>query len=200
MLAVNAIPAYGVIAQHWDGFAVIILYMLETIIIGLFHAMRMLLYRVTAKDSQGAKGTLAMILFFMFHFNFFIFVQSVLLFGFAGGSVSGIQDGFNIIHNYSLFLREPYLISIYAFIGSQIVYTGNELFVTHSYENMTIDKYMFLPYTRIFIQQFVVIIGAFIYLSTGSMEAIVILLIILKTGAEYLGQRFGDKWIVPKTK
>jgi len=198
MIMVNAIPLYGVVVDHWDGFAVITLYMLETVIIGLFHALRMLYYGFLKMPAIGIQSTLFKIAFFLVHYNFFVFVQSALFFGIAESSVEGISEGFQVIHNFKLFIKEPYIITIYAFIASQIAYSGREILGLNTYENMTTDKYMFLPYTRIFIQQFVVIIGAFIYLFTGSMEAVVVLLIILKTVAEYLGQRYGEKWITPK--
>lgn len=198
MLIVNAVPLYGVVVNHWDGVAVISLYLLETVIIGVFHALRMLYYRLTIASPLKQQSPLFTILFFLFHYNFFVFVQSALFFGLAESSVEGISEGFNVIENFKLFVKEPYLISIYAFIVGQMAYSGREIFITNTYENMPLNNYMFLPYTRIFIQQFVVIFGAFIYLFTGSMEAVVVLLIILKTAAEYLGLRYGEKWIVPK--
>ena len=199
MIAVNAIPLYGVVVNHWDGVAVISLYMLETVIIGLFHAINMLFYGLIKTSSKGFKNTLFIIAFFLFHYNFFVFVQSALFFGLAESRVEGITEGFNVIQNFKLFIKDPYLISIYAFIASQIMYSSREIFLSNSPKNMTLEKYMFLPYTRIFIQQFVVILGAFVYLFTGSIEAVVVLLILFKTVAEYLGQRFGENWITPKS-
>lgn len=199
MILVNAIPLYGVVVGHWDGIAVITLYILETVIIGLFHALRILYYGLIEAPEKGFKKTLFVVMLFLFHFNFFIFVQSALFFGLAESSVDGITEGFNVVHNFKLFIKEPYLISIYAFIVGQIVYSGREIFFLNSYQNMTLDKYMFLPYTRIFIQQFVVILGAFVFLFTSSITAVVVLLILLKTVAEYLGQRYGDAWITPRS-
>jgi hypothetical protein len=200
MLVANAIPLFGVVWADWDAAAVVVLYIIETIIIGFFHAGRLLLIGNRGMPQEKTKtNTLALTLFFLFHYNFFIFVQSVLLFGLFQGNNLGITNGFNLVHNFGLFLKEPYLISVFAFIGGQLVYTGRELFVTHSYEKMGADRYMFLPYTRIFIQQFVVIIGAFFMIATNSPTTIVVLLIIFKTTAEYLGQRYGDGWLQPKT-
>ncbi len=200
MIAVNAIPLYGVVAADWNGMAVIILYMIESIIIGLAHAMRMIFYGNRFRDKKDDNfklGNLGLTLFFLFHYMFFVFVQSALLFGFAEGSYPGLKNGFDVFYNYSLFFVNPYLTAIYAFIFSQIVYTGREVMLTHPYEDLSAGEYMFLPYSRIFVQQFVVIFGAMIYMISGSITAVVVLLIILKTLAEYLGQRYGEKWIKP---
>jgi hypothetical protein len=201
LIAVNAIPLYGVLAGNWDGIAVIILYMMESIIIGLAHALRLLFYGNKFRDKQDDNfklGNYGLTLFFLFHYFFFVFVQSVLLFGFVEGGYPGLKDGFNVLHNYSLFFVEPYKVAIYAFIGSQIVYTIREIMLTHPYEDLSAGEYMFLPYSRIFVQQFVVIFGAMIYMLSGSITAVVVLLIILKTLAEYLGQRYGERWLKPR--
>ncbi len=196
LLLANGIPLYGILAAGWDPAAVIVLYIFETIIIGLFHAGRLLVLSHNGEPNEKMKmGSVGMTIFFIFHYNFFIFVQSVLLFSLIEGSVDGVKHGFNLFHNFSLFIKDPYLISIYAFIGSQLVYTGREVFVTHSYETMGADRYMFLPYVRIFIQQFVVILGAFVYIMFSSVTAIVVLLIIFKTFAEFMGLRYGESWL-----
>ena len=201
ILVANGIPLYGVLFANWDAAAVIVLYIFETIIIGVFHAFRLLFLSHKGTHPEKLKmGSIPLTLFFLFHYNFFIFVQSILLFGFIGDKIEGATDGFDIIHNFSLFLKKPYLVSIYAFIGSQIVFTGREVLVTHAYKNMGADRYMFLPYTRIFIQQIVVIIGAFIFMISGSVTSIVVLLILFKTTAEYLGLKFGEAWLEPQTK
>lgn len=201
LLMANGIPLYGILMAGWDPAAVIVLYIFESIIIGLFHAGRMLVLSHKGEPNEKMQmGRVGMTLFFLFHYNFFIFVQSVLLFSLIEGSVDGIKQGFNLVHNFGLFLKEPYLISIYAFIGSQLVYTGREVFVTHPYETMGADRYMFLPYVRIFIQQFVVILGAFVYIMFNSVAGIVVLLIIFKTFAEYMGLRYGDSWLTSQNK
>ncbi len=196
LILANGIPLYGILGAGWDPASVIILYIFETIIIGFFHAGRLLTISKRGEPNEKMKmGSIGMTIFFLFHYNFFIFVQSVLLFSLLEGSVNGVGTPFNLVQNFGLYLKEPYLIAIYGFIGSQLVYTGREVFVTHSYETMGADRYMFLPYVRIFIQQFVVILGAFVYMLFDSVVGIVVLLIIFKTFAEYMGLRYGDSWL-----
>ena len=196
MVIVNFVPLYGVLFEEWDGVAVISLYLLETVVIGAFHAARMLFYKLFGIKALDGKVSLGIILFFMFHFFFFIFVQSALFFGFAEGSYPGLSNGFKVIHNFNLFLVEPYIISVYFFVSAQLIYSIREMTQSHLFEKMKIENYMFLPYTRIFIQQFVVIFGAMIYMASGSILWVVVLLILLKILGEYLGLKFGVEWVI----
>ena len=194
-LIVNAVPLFGVLFGNWNGIAVITLYLLETCVIGAFHVLRMLFYKMFGVKPLNGRVSIVMILFFIFHFFFFIFVQSSLFFGFASGGYPGLSDGFNIVHNFKLFLVEPYVITIYFIISAQVIYTIREMTTTHLFEKIKIDEYMFLPYPRIFIQQFVIIFGAFVFIATGSATFVVLLLIIFKTIAEIIGMKYGEKWV-----
>ena len=202
MLASNAIPLYGVVAQQWDGIDVIVLYLIETGIIGIFHALRLFSFGTFLgfKDGKTPKTSIFFTLFFLFHYFMFFFVQSALFFGFMSDSHHAIKDGFNVFYNYSLYFKEPFLISIYAFIFNQMVYTGRELMINHPYNHLSPGEYMFLPYTRIFVQQFVVIFGAMVFLIFNSVTALVVFFIILKTIGEYLGQKYGERWLKPHVK
>ena len=202
MIASNAIPLYGVIAEGWDGLVIIVLYLLETIIIGAFHAMRLFSFGtfIGFKGGRTPRSAIFFMAFFLFHYFMFVFVQSVLFFGFLRDEIPEIKDGFNVFYNFGLFLKEPYIIAVYGFIINQMVFTGRELFKTRSFSALTPGEYMFLPYSRIFVQQFVVIFGAMVFLIFNSVTALVILFIILKTAGEYLGQKYGDTWIKPHVK
>jgi hypothetical protein len=49
---------------------------------------------------------------------------------------------------------------------------------------------MFQPYKRIFLQQFVVILGGFIFMLFNSAVAVAVLFILLKTAANYISFNF----------
>ncbi len=197
IIVTNAVPLIGVLTGIWDGIAVIILYLLETIIIGLVHALRLFAY--SKFHSIGFVVSLLITLFFTFHYGMFVFVQSVLFFGLAKEVYPEFTDGFNVIHNYGLFFQKPYLIAIYTFFLGQIIYTIQEVTSKKENQKFSISEYMFIPYTRIFIQQFVVILGAFIMLLFNSVTGVVVLLVILKTLVEYLSVKYGSMWLKPKS-
>jgi hypothetical protein len=202
MLVANAIPLYGVVALQWEGLVVIVLYLIETMIIGLFHALRIFFFGTFMgfKEGRMPRTSIFISIFFLFHYFMFVFVQSVLFFSFLKIGNPGMNDGFQVIHNYSLYIREPYLISIYAFIASQLAYTGREALLTKEYTNLSASDYMFLPYLRIFVQQFVVIFGAMIFLAFNSLTALVVLFIVLKTAGELIGQSYGLNWFNAQNK
>lgn len=202
MLVANAIPLYGVVALNWDGLVVIILYLIETAIIGIFHALRIFTFGsfLGFKEGRAPKVSIFIAVFFLFHFFMFLYVQSVLFFGIVKSEITGLQSSFNIMYNFALFFREPYLISIYAFAASQLAYTGREVLLTKEYASLTAANYMFLPYIRIFVQQFVVIFGAMIFLAFNSITALVVLFIVLKTAGELIGQSYGLNWFNAQKK
>ncbi len=198
LILVNAVPLYGVLVEHWSGVAVIALYLLETAIIGAFHALRMVFYLLFGVKPLSGKISVFIILFFLFHFFIFIIVQSGLFFGFASESFPGLKAGFDLLHNFGLFFQEPYVISIYFIVSAQVIYSLREMTTTHLFEKMKFNDYMFLPYSRVFIQQAVIILGAMVFLSTGNIMLVVVLLIIFKTVAEYMGMKYGVKWMSEK--
>lgn len=202
MLVANAIPLYGVLALQWDGLVVIILYLIETAIIGVFHALRIFFFGTFLgfKDGRMPKTSIFVMIFFLFHFFMFLFVQSAIFFGFVRPEIPGLLSGFHVLHNFGLFFHDPYLISIYAFIASQMAYTGREMLLSKEYATLSVSDYMFLPYLRIFVQQFVVIFGAMLFLAFNSVTALVILFIVLKTGGELLGQSYGLTWLNAQKK
>jgi hypothetical protein len=202
MLVANAIPLYGVVALNWDGLVVIILYLIETAIIGLFHALRIFTFGsfLGFKGGRMPRTSIFIAVFFLFHFFMFLFVQSAIFFSIIKTEITGLQSGFNVIENFALFFHDPYLVSIYAFLASQLAYTGREVLLTKEYTLLSAADYMFLPYLRIFVQQFVVIFGAMIFLAFNSVTALVVLFIVLKTAGELIGQSYGLNWINAQKK
>lgn len=138
--------------------------------------------------------------FFLVHYCMFVFVQSVLFVGLVKAEFSGLKDGFNVIHNFSLFFHDPYLISIYAILYSQLVYIDCEVWLTKDCARLNGVDCMFLPCHCIYVQQFVVIFGAMVFLIFNSITALVVLFIILKTAGELIGQSYGLNWLQKQQK
>ena len=77
-------------------------YFLETIIIGIFNALKMLWSILYGKSEKSSFG---LILFFLFHYGFFVAIQSIFgfaLFGIEGNGI--IKEPFNLVENYSTIL------------------------------------------------------------------------------------------------
>jgi hypothetical protein len=70
----NLVPLFGVVFLDWDAAAIVLLYWLENLIIGLLNVLRMILVKVESPSKRFQK--LFMIPFFCVHFGGFCAVQA----------------------------------------------------------------------------------------------------------------------------
>ena len=155
---------------------ILFVYFLETIVIGIFNALKMF-WSITFDKSD--KKSYALILFFLFHYGFFVAIQSI--FGFAIFSIADnalIKEPFYLIENYGKILALKDI--KYALPAILIMHLG--LFFTDYLKNKKYLKFsaqeiMFKPYVRIFVQQFVVILSFFfiVFAEAGMVAAILLI-------------------------
>lgn len=155
--------------------SILFVYFLETIIIGVFNALKMY---CTIKFTKSTGYV--MIPFFLFHYGFFVAIQSI--FGFALFSIddhSTFKEPFHIIENYSIILNlEDMKYVLPAIILTHLNKFFLDFIKNKKYLKFTTDEIMTKPYLRIFIQQFVVIIS-FFFMVVGKAGAIAAILLIL---------------------
>lgn len=160
--------------------SILFAYFLETIIIGFFNALKMLWSILYGKSKTSGLG---LILFFLFHYGFFVAIQSI--FGFALFGIKGkglITEPFNIIENYTNILNlEDIKYALPAIIFTHLGKFIADYVYHKKYLKFTAKEIMFKPYVRIFVQQFVVII-AFFFIVFGERAGFIaaILLIIFR--------------------
>ncbi len=181
LILVNLIPVYAVWFEGWNAAQVFIVYCLETVIIGIFNVLKMACVTIFNKPNAGWQnfsgnsnaGGLFLIVFFIFHYGFFVFVQTQIFFGISG-----------IIHDDSVFgvyrqipqaLGRDGQLLLLIFIVYYTLETLYDFFLTGQYKTIAMAKLMFQPYGRIFIQQFVVIVGSMFLLFGGGNVFILIL-------------------------
>lgn len=174
LIAVNLYPIFGVIYFGWDIFEIVILYVAETFIVGLSNALQMSFVKSDQKQ--------VMIPFFLFHYNFFVAIQTVfiiLLFGTDNGFEFMSADGwFNFLATIS---RKDVLISI-GLLGIGHIYSFyNDFYRKRIFEIYYLNYFFALPYRRIFVQQFVVLIGGAVSLLFDTPMGYLIILIFFKT-------------------
>jgi len=156
---------------------IVFAYFLETLIIGVFNAVKMFLCITKGKTNE----SLGFILFFLIHYGFFVGVQSI--FGFAifsfGLKESPIKEPFNLLENYEAILNlEDIQLALPAFIITHIGKLISDFIQNKKYEKFTAQEIMFKPYIRIFVQQFVVIF-AFFFIAFAEAGIIAAILLIL---------------------
>lgn len=167
-----------------SGLTILFIYFFETIIIGVFNVVKMFLIINIGKKHKKEKGSFryGIILFFMFHYGFFVAIQSI--FGFsmfaAEGSIA-IKEPFHLLSNYYLLLSSEGI----KFALPVIFFNHMSWFVTgflreKKYDFFTAQEMMFKPYVRIFVQQFVVIISMFFIIIFKSGLIVGTLLIVIR--------------------
>lgn len=167
LIIINLVPVLGVWFQGWDPARIFLFYCLETILVGIFHVIKMILLMTLSNPGEykSYKTRWGLILagafivgFFILHYGIFVFVQTGMFF-----AVSGIYKGDLWGLNFSTLkqlLGSEGLLMMAIFIVYYILDTIRELQLFRIEKASDIVKLMFQPYVRIFIQQFVLIFGS----------------------------------------
>ena len=168
-----------------DPFAIVVVYFLETFIIGIVHAFKMhYVSRFSRAQRSLGKQTQSpgfKIGFFFVHYSFFIAVQSIFVFAIFSMADKNIKEPFNLIDNYgySLSLKGIGYALLVMFI-MLVVQTYFSFIKPKIYNYYTVDRLFFQPYLRIFIQQFTVILAGFFIAIFPSGIMVAVLLIIFR--------------------
>jgi hypothetical protein len=175
---------YLVIIGKVDSLTIITAYFLETIIIGIVYVFKM--YSIISFDNNkfgnSSKSNYFMILFFIFHYGFFIAIQLVFVFVFLGLSDNNIKEAFYILENlkYVLSYSGMTLVLISITVYNFADYVINFI-LPKKYETSDLNKIFSEPYIRIFIQQFTVILGGFFIIFSTRLMIVASLLIVFRT-------------------
>lgn len=158
---------------------VVILYALETIVIGIFHLFKLLLVSFSHGFLKEKFLGISYMGFFALHYGIFVFVQTTFFFVFLAmedpriTADIGFENFATVLHfqgvqNGLAFLVVSYLLKFwFGFYRSGY------------YKTIDIQSYFFQPYLRIFIQQFVAIVpGFFIIFGKAGFVAAIMLIII----------------------
>lgn len=181
----NLMPVIGVLFFDFDAMNIIFIYITETIIIGLFTVPKILFARLDPDGESKTglfryfSGRIFISLFFLFHYNMFNFAQIALLLPMLSSSGSGVESFIRyIIENEFM---HYVVISIAATHGVSLWF---DYILPKMYLKTNPVLVMFIPYPRIFIQQFVAIFGAFLLIAFGAPVLMLILLQLLKIAVE----------------
>ena len=165
LIVVNFIPIIGVIFFSWDIFSILLLYWLESAVIGIFNILKMLVV--------GRVKAIFFAVFFLVHYSGFMFGHFMFI-NFLFNSASFDFLSFNYLNGILLalgFLFVSHGVSFfYNFIGRE------------EYKKSKVQKLFSQPYKRIFVMHLVIIASGFFFTFTGIEKNIIplIILIIMK--------------------
>ncbi|MET0181323.1 MAG: DUF6498-containing protein [Caulobacterales bacterium] len=180
-LAYNLVPVAGVMLWGWDAFALIFLYWLENVAIGIRTFLSILANGVSGGVAN-AGGALFMAAFFAVHYGIFCSVHGMfvlLLFG------EGRGDDLLGVVRAMLGGGDHFTVGIAGILVWQAVELA--LFMGRGqYKDETVQEIMFSPYPRIVVLHVTIIFSGFALLLLGAPQAGVILLAIFKTAADVI--------------
>lgn len=149
-------PLVGVFVFGWSAAEWVLFWFFDTVIVGVVNIPRILAARAAPGEGESEGGPIGTAVFFVAHYGFFVALQFLFLAGLTGG------------------------IEVFEFVGRRDVLgaLATALFIESAdFAHRTLrlaerDHYsptgqMFRPYPRIFVQQFTVILGAWIGLLAG---------------------------------
>lgn len=181
-VALNLVPIAGVLFWNWSPFALIFLYWLENVVIGV----RTLLSMLAAGMLQNvvkAVGAIGLGAFFTFHYGMFCFVHGMFVLLMFGGMTEAMQadNAFDLAGvAHTLFAQQTNLaIGFAAIVLWQAVILV--LFVARGEaKTASLSELMGSPYGRIMILHFTIIIGGMILMALRWPIAGVVMLALFK--------------------
>jgi len=171
LILVNLVPLWGVWFKGWNAREVFLVYCMESIIAGIYNIIMMWMTTLVKKKdewSNGGASTMVsgyfFILFFLVHYGFFIFIQISIFLQVAGiGNFTfGLSSFFQFVTHVTDYLSPATQQLLLLFIGSYGLVIVKDFVLTGAYKTASLGALLFAPYARIFVQQFCVIMGAFL--------------------------------------
>jgi len=165
LIIVNLIPLAGVIFLGWNIFSLILLYWLESAVIGFYNIFKII--KVDPKKSA------FLVPFFMFHYGMFMFVHLVFIFVIFSGVA---RDGIALSILWAL---------LGMIISHGLSYRFNFL-GKKEYLNKEPNLQVMQPYPRIIVMHLTVMVAAWIAIMFDASLATLIVMIIIKIALDLL--------------
>lgn len=183
LVLANAFPIAGVLWLGWTVFPLVLLYWLENVIVGACNVLKMLLAQPRNPVSWAAKAFT--IPFFVVHFGGFTYVHGVLLLAFFGPKTLA---PFSLLQAVPTMIRANHLgwgvVNLAASHGFSFFWNYLR---NGEYQRASLPALMGQPYGRIVVLHLTVLFGGWVVMLLGSPVGALIILIGLKTAADFRG-------------
>lgn len=171
LVVANAAPLFGVLLWGWDVGDIMLLFWAESAIIGLFSIIKLAL--------AARWGALFLVPFFTVHFGIFMSVHFVFLYVFFIGTEAGMAGSFpqTILAAFA----EVWWAFAVLFLSHAVSFL---FYFVDAKERLPVNKLMSAPYARVIVMHVTIIFGAVPTLALGQPVYALVLLILLKIGAD----------------
>ncbi len=192
LISANLIPVWGVWFSGWNAKMMFLVYCMESIIMGLCNILQMWLVTIVKKkdvwENNGSKSMVSgyvFMLFFLFHYGFFIFVQMKIFLGII--SIKGLNDEVvTFLFHFNRFMPSYALWVLLFFALTYGLVVVKDFVLPGVYKTIDMSSLLFAPYGRIFVQQFVVIIGSFVLLFNKEGKIFILVFVLIKIFFEHM--------------
>jgi Family of unknown function (DUF6498) len=181
LVLANAFPVAGVLFLGWTVFPLVLLYWLENVVVGGFNVLKMLLAQ--PRDPIYWAGKAFVIPFFVLHFGGFTYVHGALLIAFFGP-----KD----LAPFSLFTAVPAAIranhlgwGVLSLVASHGVSFFTNYLKNGEYQRVSLATLMGQPYSRVIVLHMTVLFGGWVVMLLGAPIGALIVLVALKTAADW---------------
>jgi hypothetical protein len=179
VLGLNLIPIIGVLFWGWSAFALIVLYWLENLVIGVRTVVSMF---ANAALTGGANwlGALFMGAFFTVHYGMFCFGHGIFVMALFGGSFYGdsIIDLGGAVG--TLFATQTNLAIGFASIVAWQVVQFVRFLMSGEVRRTNVTELMGAPYPRIIVLHLTIIFGGFVLMLLNQPVAGIVVLALIK--------------------
>jgi hypothetical protein len=185
LIMANLLPVYGAWFLNWSVRQIFLVYCLEPVIIGVFTLAKLFIATAIRKEDWWLNSSRTMvhgiffIIFFLMHYGLFLAIQLTAFLNFTSINNNLNPDAFNLVfHPFSYLDKDAWLmLSVFVFGYG---YENLSFFILdNEYRTKPFMRIMFEPYLRIFIQQFIVLLGGFA-LGFGAGAVFILLFSIIK--------------------
>jgi len=172
LIAANLVPLAGVVWLGWSIEEVMLLFWLESAVIGLFNLVKLW---VIASWQALPVGV-----FFVVHYGGFMTGHLVFLVAFLGeGDDIGFPDAAYVLGLFVVFW--PAVVAMLVSHGFSFL---SNFLGQQEYLHKTLPQQMMEPYARIMVMHATILLGGFMVFTIGAPLPALLLLIVLKTGID----------------
>lgn len=190
LIVANLLPVYGVWVLGWNAIEVFIVYVMETLIVGMLTVLKLAIASLSGNNSTdwyvGDKKLkqpgILFILFFIVHYGIFAAVQTSIFSESANINPPGSGLLYFFFHWYH-FINKDIAIMLCGFIVSWLARSFIPFIVNRECKTASMMRLMFEPYGRIFVQQLTVLLGS-MFLVLGGGKVFVLIFALVKIFVE----------------
>ncbi len=186
LIAANAVPLLGVLFLGWNMFTLMLIYWIESAVIGAFNVLKMATARGAMKTKAGDAVPAAaqhltrlfMIPFFIVHYGGFMFGHLIFILVLFGGGFPGAMGAPRELISDIIWAVAT---ALFALIISHGISFATNYIGSGEYKRASLDQLMAAPYKRIIVMHITIIASGFVFALLPFSVVPLMILIALKT-------------------